>query len=418
MPLIVLFLVALFSYIDRSLISVLQVPIKTELGLSDAQLGALTGLAFALVYAIAAVPLARVLDRGKRTLIMAIALTVWSLMTAATSLAAGFAALVVCRIGVALGEAVSLPGTHSLFADYYPLQRRGRAFAVWALAAPVGIMLGLSVGGWLGHDLGWRKSFAIVGLSGLVLVPLLLILKEPPRGQFEDGGAAAAREAQPPLKNALLALWRIRSFPPLVCAATLQTFGYGVLTNWDAPFFSRVHHMPLHQLATTVALIIGVGAGAGAMASGPILDVIGRHDKRWYAWAPAISMLLTAPLAIAQFLVGCVQLSIAFGLAAAVAGAFFVVPTNVAVQSMVSPRMRAFTASILLLVPTIIGHGVGPWITGLTSDLLAAHFGLGDQAIRYAASLWVLTSTVGGVILLFIGKGIARDMMARNRPPL
>ena len=138
--LFLLFLVSVFNYIDRTIISILQVPIKQDLGLSDAQLGALTGLSFALFYSTLSLPIARWADRANRRNIVAISLAVWSAMTAMTGLATGFASLVFFRIGVAAGEAGSIPATHSIIADIYPAKQRATAFAVWGLSLPAGMM--------------------------------------------------------------------------------------------------------------------------------------------------------------------------------------------------------------------------------------------------------------------------------------
>ena len=406
-----LFVVAIFSYMDRYLIAVLQVPIKAELGFTDAQLGAVTGLAFAAVYATAAVPLARVVDRGRRLLIMATALVAWSTLTALTGLVVSFAGLVACRFGLALGEAVCVPATHSLLADYFPLKLRGRVFAIWALAAPIGMMAGLAGGGWLAQGVGWRLSFAIVGMSGLILAPVLLLLKEPVRGRFEPVSATGSQAGRaPPFWQSFKALMRIRSFPVLICAVTLHLFGTTSLLNWSGPFYARVHQMPLSEMATTVALVVGIGGGLGTLLSGYLVDLLGRRDARWYAWAPGAAMLLSAPLGVAQVLVPNATASIALGVAAAALGAVYLAPTCAAVQSMVPPQMRAFAASILLLIPAVLGSGVGPYLTGALSDYLASSYSLGGDAIRYAICVALAGSALGGAVYLSADRRLARDL--------
>ena len=178
--LFLLFLVSMFNYIDRTIISVLQVPIKRDLLLSDAQLGALTGLAFAIIYSTLCLPVARWADRGNRTHIIAGSLALWSVMTALTGLAGGFAILVLLRIGVAVGEAGSVPSTHSVIADLYAPKSRATVLAVWGLSLPAGMALGYVFAGHLEETVGWRAAFAIVGICGVVLAPLLLwSMKEP-----------------------------------------------------------------------------------------------------------------------------------------------------------------------------------------------------------------------------------------------
>jgi len=144
-----LFLVSAFNYVDRTILSILQIPIKADLGLSDGQLGALTGLSFALFYATLSLPVARLADPVSRRLLVAASLAIWSAMTGLSGLAIGFGTLVFFRIGVAIGESGSVPASVSLLADYYPPQRRATAMSLWGLALPVGLMLGYSATGWL-----------------------------------------------------------------------------------------------------------------------------------------------------------------------------------------------------------------------------------------------------------------------------
>lgn len=409
--LLTLFVVSLFNYMDRSLLSILQVPIKQDLGLTDAQLGALTGLSFALFYATAALPLARLVDRYRRTWLMAAALTAWTAMTALSGLATSFAMLVVCRIGVALGEAGSVPATHSLLSDLYPLRRRGSVFALWALASPLGVMLGVFAGGWLSEELGWRRSFVMVGLAGMLLTPVLLLMREPQRGRFDAAPQTDLRP--PPLGVALRDLARRRSFRLLVIGVTLQTFAYTAVLNWSPPFLARVHQLPLGEVALWSSLIIGLGGGGGAFAGGTIVDLLARRDRRWYGWAPAAAMLLSVPFALAQFLAPDAASAIAIGFVAAFLAGFYVAPVNATAQSMVSPAIRGLTSAILLLVPTIFGVGLGPFLTGLGSDVLATRLALGDEALRYALCLAVAPSIPAGLCLLAMARTIRADLYAQ-----
>ncbi|WP_337185252.1 MFS transporter [Phenylobacterium sp.] len=405
--LLVLFVVALFNYVDRSLLSILQVPIKAELGLSDAQLGALTGLSFALFYASAALPLARLVDRWRRTWIMAAALAVWSGMTALSGFATGFITLMLFRIGVALGEAASVPATHSLLSDYFRPNWRGTAFAVWAFASPIGIMLGVFSGGWLTEELGWRNSFAVIGLAGLLLVAPLILLREPLRGQSDEGGTPAAVEP-PPLREAIARLWGSVAFRLLVAGTTLQGFAYVSLLNWSPSFYARVHELPLSEVAVWAALIIGVGGGGGALLGGAIVDRLARQDRRWYGWAPATTCLLAAPFGLIQFLTPSTDVSIAVGFVAAFLAGAYVAPVNATAQSLVPPSMRGFTSAVLLLIPTIFGAGLGPFLTGVASDVFATYLGLGASSLRYALALILLASVAAAAFLFRMGGHLGR----------
>jgi len=261
MMLVMLGLVSMFNYIDRTVLSVLQEPIKRELGLSDGQLGLLTGLAFALFYATLSLPIARLADRFNRRNIIAASLATWSGMTALSGLATGFGSLVAFRIGVALGEAGSVPASHSIIADYYPPEKRVTALASWGLALPAGIMLGYASGGWIASALGWRLAFGVIGVAGLALAPLVLLLvREPARA----GSSGSTRTEQaPPLGEAMRFLWRLRTYRYMLIGTTLHAFAQYAMMSWSAPFYMRVHHMPLADVASWLALMNGLGGGIG-----------------------------------------------------------------------------------------------------------------------------------------------------------
>src|SRR5512134_809833 len=178
-----LLVVYIVNFIDRSIVNILLGPIKQEFNPSDTALGFLSGTAFAIFYATLGLPIARWADRGVRRDIIALALALWSGMTVLCGLARTFPQLVLARIGVGVGEAGCSPPAHSILADYYPPEKRGTAFAIYALGIPIGTAFGYFAGGWMAESLGWRSAFLLVGLPGLLLaVVVRLTLREPPRG--------------------------------------------------------------------------------------------------------------------------------------------------------------------------------------------------------------------------------------------
>ncbi|WP_159865895.1 MFS transporter [Novosphingobium sp. 9U] len=405
--LFVLCLVALFNFLDRSLLSILQIPIKTELGLSDGQLGALTGLAFTICYAFSAVPLARLVDRGRRTLILGVALALWTSMTALSALAFSFASLVILRVGVALGEAAATPATHSLIADYFPPEKRGKAFALWALALPIGMMIGLFAGGFFGQDLGWRASFALTGATGLLIFPMVLLQPEPRRGRFEPGGVAPQQVG---LVAGLGLLWRNHAFRYLVLGTSLQGLTYSTAIAWLAPFYSRVHGLDLSHVAITVALIVGVGASVGSFAGGMIQDRLIVRDVRWYGRWPALTSLGCLPLLGAQLFAHSYGAAVTFGLLGMLVGSVYVSTVNAAAQAMVSSNIRGLTSAVLLVIPALVGAGCGPWITGMLSDWFTDDFAMGVQAIRWALMIAFMASAVAAPLLWKVGSAMAADL--------
>ena len=165
----VLFAVYVCNFIDRQILAILLQPIKLDLHASDTAMGFLTGFAFALFYAVAGVPIARLADRRGRSALIAAGLAVWSAMTAASGLAQTFTQLALARIGVGVGEAAGSPPAHSLIADYFPPRRRAAAMAIYSAGVPVGVLFGYLIGGWMNEFFGWRRAFFVVGLPGLAL---------------------------------------------------------------------------------------------------------------------------------------------------------------------------------------------------------------------------------------------------------
>lgn len=405
--LVVLMVVSIFSYLDRTLISILQVPIKRDLALSDAQLGALTGLAFALFYATFSVPIARLADRFNRKVLIAASLAVWSSMTALSGLAGGFATLLFFRIGVALGEAGSVPASHSVLADYFHPDRRATALALWGLALPIGVMLGYLSGGWLAQAVDWRAAFWIIGAVGVVLAPIVLLtLREPPRGRYDAVRSAAA----PSWREAITTLAKLRSFRLMLLGGSLNNFVLSVVLAWSAPFYTRLHGLSLGQVATVLALLTGIGGAAGIFLGGWLTDRVGRGDAsrrpRMVGWALAA----VAPVGLLQYLVPSAAASIAFGAITVMMLFFYYAPIIALSHALVSPTMRAFTSSIILLAVNLIGLGLGPWLTGLLSDAIGASFGLGQASIQYAVAAVMLLGLAAGLCFLRAAKHYSAEL--------
>src|SRR5580658_2008628 len=189
-----LVLVYTFNFIDRQIVAILAVPIKAELHLSDSQLGLMGGLAFALLYTLLGIPIARLADRVSRTGIMTAALALWSLMTAVCGLTQNFAQLFLARVGVGVGEAGGVTPAYSLICDYFPVKERARALSAYSFGIPIGSAVGIVLGGFITSIMSWRAAFFIVGFAGLLITPLLkLTVREPERGMLDPARSDADR---------------------------------------------------------------------------------------------------------------------------------------------------------------------------------------------------------------------------------
>lgn len=407
-----LLVVYVVNFVDRQILSILAEDIKRDLGLSDTQLGFLTGLSFALFYTLAGIPIARWADRGNRRTIIAIGLGIWSAMTALSGSARGFVQLAAARVGVGIGEAACSPPAHSLIADYFARDTRARALAIYSLGIPIGSSIGLLAGGWLGEYFGWRRAFLVVGLPGLLLALVVrATLREPQRGGSDATETALAEPES--LREVLNFLGRLRSFVHLSLAAALHAFvGYGAAAFLPV-FLIRVHGMDKGEVGTWLSAI-GITAGAlGTYFGGEIADRLGRHDPRWYLWTSALSTLLAIPSAVALLLWPDPRTALLLGIPYSVLGMMYLGPTFAMTQSLVRPRMRALASAVLLFVINLIGLGAGPQAVGLISDAWQPRHG--SESIRHALLAVVVAGSLWSSLHYVLGaRTLARDLRAKD----
>lgn len=405
-----LFAVSTFNYIDRTIISILQVPIKKDLNLTDTELGLLTGLSFALFYTTLSLPIARWADRAVRKRIIAGALSVWSLMTALTGLANSFTTLVLLRIGVAAGEAGSIPASHSMIADLYSPKKRATALAVLGISLPVGMMLGFVSAGFLADKLGWRTSFALIGGIGLLIAPFVLwTIREPVRGRFDF--VSHDPQERESLFQAIRQLWHIRSYRFLIGGAALHAYGYYSIMNWSAPFYVRAHGLSLSEVSYYLALANGIAGGIGMYLGGWLSDRLGQFDVRLRVRLLAFAQLIFVPLAIGQYMVESTTLSLSIGVAAFAMLPFYYGPVIAIPQMLVTPSMRALTSAVTLLVVNLFGLGLGPALTGLISDMLVSNYGMVQDSLRYAISSAVMVSLIAAIMYWQASKFVTREVL-------
>lgn len=367
------------NFIDRTIVNILSQPIKAELHLDDWQIGLMGGLTFALFYATLGLPIARLAERKSRVNIIAMAVTAWSVMTGLCGLATNYAMLLLCRVGVGVGEAGCSPPAHSLISDYFGADRRATALSIFSLGVPVGALIGAVFGGWAGENFGWRTTIIMAAAPGLFLAVLAkLTLREPARGASEINAAAALAADVPSLMDVARRLFSRPTFWHVAAGATLSSFaGYGI-GQFSAPYFMREFGLGLQTVGLVFGLIGGVSAGIGTLLGGLLTDAGGKRDRRWYAWVPAIGLVLSAPLYVVGYLEPDWKLAAALLVAPGILHYVFLGPSFAITHSMVHPRMRATSSAVLVLIMTLLGMGLGPLLVGLAGDLLAANAFTGD----------------------------------------
>ncbi|MCZ6888438.1 MAG: MFS transporter [Gammaproteobacteria bacterium] len=390
-----LMVVYTFNFIDRQLLAILQESIKLDLGLSDSQLGLLTGFAFAIFYVTAGIPIARWADRSNRRNIIALAVGLWSFMTALSGLAQNYSYLLLARIGVGVGEAGGSPPAHSIISDIFPPERRASALALYSTGVNIGIMFGFLLGGWLNEYFGWRVAFMVVGVPGLVLALIVrFTLTEPPRGIAENRIPGAAV----PLGTVLALLWSRRSFRHIALGGALNAFAGYSTAGWTASFMQRSHGMETGELGTWLALILGLGGAIGVFGGALVAERLARRDVRWYMWLPALTGVICVPFMVGVYLADGPYLALTLSI---VPGLLFNVYLGNALamtHGLVGLRMRALASAILFFVLNIIGLGIGPWVVGFLSDQLEPS--LGVESLRYAM-LYVIPAAMAWSVYHF-----------------
>ena len=233
----ILTIVYVFNFIDRQILVILQESIKEDLDLSDAQLGLLSGFAFAIFYVTVGIQIARWADRGNRRTIISLAIGLWSAMTAVCGLVQNYWQLLGARIGVGVGEAGGSPPAHSMISDMFPPHERATALSIYNLGIPFGVFVGFLAGGWINELLGWRYAFFAVGIPGVIFALIVRgTVREPPRGMSEKVDRVADA---PPVGDVIRMLWSRRSFRHMSIAAGLHAFvGYGVGNSWRRSSFA------------------------------------------------------------------------------------------------------------------------------------------------------------------------------------
>ena len=407
--LVMLTLVYTFNFIDRQILVILQEPIKAELGLSDAQLGLLTGFSFALVYVTAGIPIAWLADRSNRRNIVAASLAFWSLMTALSGLVQNYGQLLAARIGVGVGEAGGSPPSHSMISDYFPLSNRGTALSFYSMGIYIGVLFGFAAGGWIAENFGWRNAFFAIGIPGILYaLAVIWIIKEPPRGQYDLGGT-------PPKASMTETIHCLRSRPTfwwisVGCAFTaFVSYGNG---NFMPSFLMRNHGLSLAEVGAILGLISGLSGAAGTLLGGFLSDRLGVRDIRWYVWIPMLGGLSAMAPAYYTLLGSNTNLIIAAMIPSQILGALYLGPCIATCHNLVSPGMRAMASALLFFVLNIIGLGLGPLTVGILSDQFAGRFG--DDNLRYAM-VTTLTISLVGVFFLWMGvRSLRRDLNAHQ----
>lgn len=395
-----------FNYIDRLVISILIEPIKMEFGISDTQIGLLSGVAFAFFYTLFGFPFGRLADRIGRKPVIALACIAWSAMTMLCGFATSFAMLLLFRVGVAVGEAGGTAPSVAMVSEMYPPENRSRALSVFLMGPSLGAVLGLGLGGWMAQTHGWRTAFVVIGAPGVLLGLLLLLTVRASRPVLpQPHGASAPQEDW---RTTLRSLLATPAFLPVVAAGTLAAImGYAVGT-WTPSFLIRSHGLTMQQAGLLVGLGGGISSTIATLMCGSITDRMVRRDPGWQLIIPFIGCLISVPLGLAFYLwpagiafhIGTLPVPAAFlfYLAFSFTAIWWSVPCFGAISHLFPANRLAQATAIFVMSMTLLGVGLGPIIVGTLSDLLSPR--LGPEALRYALAASVLLYLLTSACLL------------------
>ncbi|MEE4211248.1 MAG: MFS transporter [Parvularcula sp.] len=416
-----------FNFIDRQIVGVLAPFIKADLGLSDTQLGLLTGAVFAIFYTFIGIPIASLVDNTKtlrlggftltldRITIIALSLAVWSFFTLLTGLAATFFILALLRIGVAVGEAGCSPPSHSLLSDLYAPNERAKALGTYSLGIPFGTMLAYFAGAFFtsGGTVDWRTAFVAIGALGIpVAIALRLLVPEPERGRM-DGPSVKAL----PFKQALGKLAQIPSYWTMAFGIALASFaGYAVVSFLTTYITRAFPEVPIVPLLIMLGLGNAIFYAAGTYLGGVVGDHFGKKNVAAYALVPGITV------AIAGLCLTLGWLAPTFvGLAVAVSAfiffnGFYLGPSFSVAQNLADVSVRATSTAVFFFVLNLIAMGLGPTVTGGLSDLFAQMTGDPVLGLRYALVALAVPYALSAAMFLLSARLLPKDWdRARQR---
>jgi MFS family permease len=387
-------LLNLLNYIDRYILAAVLPRMQAELSLTNSQAGFLA-TAFLLTYFLTS-PFFGVLgDRLSRTRLMALGVAAWSVATAATGFMRNFVQLLAARSCVGVGEAAYATISPALLTDYFPRERRGRAFSIFYVAIPVGAAAGYLLGGFIEAELGWRAAFYVVGLPGIAMALLALTAADPPRGSAE---AAAATETADPFAVALRGLFTNFAYVGTVLGLIAYTFALGGLQLWMPKFLTEVRGLELARADFLVGGLTVVAGLSGTFSGGYLGDLFAARMKHGQLWLSALSSIAGI---VPTWLALTVSSSPGYLVWLFIAEFFLFLstgPVNVVIVSVVPVRTRALAMAGSIFAIHLLGDAISPPIVGWLADIssLAKAVLIMPVAIAVSGVIWTVTAMERG----------------------
>jgi MFS family permease len=420
----VLFGINLMNFFDRQIAGALFEQIRGEFGMTDAS-SAWVNTAFTLIYAVAGVPLGRLSDTWKRTRVIAIGVTFWSVLTATSGLAIGYWTYLFTRMGVGIGEASCAPAGQALIGDLYPTQRRARAMGIFMMGLPLGLFASYLLSGVIAEAWGWRAAFFVACVPGLILAVLALRIREPVRGASE--GAALVVQPAGGFAAALGSILRVPTMWWIILSGILFNFHAYAVNMFQSAFLQRFHELGLADASKLSAVSLGLAGAIGLLVGGALGDRLRMKMPNGRLVLAAIAMLLAAPciyIALEQPKGSVAAFTFLMGASSACTFVYYATVYS-AIQDVVPSHLRATAVSVYFFAFYVLGASFGPAIMGTLSDsmahsaMLAA--GASEMTVVFRASgLHTAMYVMPVLVLLCAGSlfvaasTVAKDMRRRE----
>jgi MFS family permease len=410
--LVLLTLVYGFNFIDRQIVGILAPFIQKDLGLTNTEMGFLTGLLFAALYTVVAIPIAWLADRYSRVNILTIALATWSGFTALFGLAGNFFQIGLARMGVGIGEAGGSPASHSIISDLYAKEERAGALGIYSMGIPLGIMAAYfvtaSLVGPSGEDVNWRRIFVILGLTGIALAVIVrLVLREPVRGAMEFGNNVDV--AQPPFLESLISLLKIPSWWWMCFGIALGSFVSYSFSAWQTKYLLLLDpDFNFQNLLLILGVINGTTYAGGTFLGARLADSWGAKNIRAYGWLPAIAISLCLPIGIVSFWVPSVESHLILTTVFLLFMGMYLGPSFAIAQTLAPINQRAMSTALFFFILNLIALGGGPTITGWMIDLFK-DTSADLESTRYALTVTCLVFVPSILSFLVVARKIPND---------
>ncbi|MCY4477583.1 MAG: MFS transporter [Gammaproteobacteria bacterium] len=401
------------NYADRYVIGILLPQIKSDLALTDTQIGFITGAAFTVFYALLGVPIASLADRRSRRKIIAVALALWSLMTCLCGLARSFVQLAVFRVLVGVGEAGCTPPSHSLISDYFAPRERAMAMAVLGLGSSLGVFLAFLVGGWITDAYGWRITLVSFGAPGVLIALIVYFtLRDPPRGHSD--GLQVAEEA-PRMYPAFRGLWAKGTFRYMVLGGSLYGMVSTALLAWLPSFYTRTHGLEVAAVGTWLAFTKALPHAAGTLLGGLLASRLAKFGTKPPIYLCAGVQLVAAPFYALVLLVPDPTAALLWLIVPACVGVMQGPILFATIQGVADIRTRAVASALMILIINLIAGVIGPQAVGVASDFLADS--LGVNSLGVALLIVCVACSLGSAGLFYLAsRSIEQDLQYSRAP--